>query len=237
MNLSVVATLILFASSALAEESEIPAAQEVDNSQEEEIVVTGFRNSYKLTGKQLAEALSVFNKKREGLAPEARLLFQVKSLKQYDISSLTLSLRSGDKIIPLYLDNNSRFVLPHLEGRNWELVSNGKAGGLSVSPLIISPGTQDSDRLLGDLRLQCEVSWALVKPETSIFARTLFSSAGGCQGNKFAYYVSTNRTISSAEVMSGDIRRLIHLWGGNRYQAPVGDKVLPNSARVRITFK
>jgi len=211
-----------------------PPAPDQTQTAEAEIVVTGFAKPYKLTGKQLVRAQTAFNAKRGQLAPESQLYFQVTPQDGGDISGLDLYLKHGDEIVPLPLDRQSRFILPALSGNDWTLFANRNRKGIAVTPTILSPGTSERNRMLGDLRLQCEVYWAMSSPETSIVVRAMFGAAGGCRGTKFGYYITTRAAITSGTVSNGSASAPLRLWGDHRYQAPIGMKTMPNTARVTL---
>lgn len=205
----------------------------------DEIVVTGFSTPYKLTGKQLASALKVYRKYRPVYAPQARLLFEVsRKTTTAARDPLRLSLRSGDEIIPIALDASSRFALPELPGKDWELVANRGSGAIKIQPLILSPGSTEPDRALGDMRLQCEVTWAaFVRPELPLVVRVPLAAVSPCRTSNFALLQSVDRRIASAEVVSGSSSTPIKLQkAGMSYQYPGSDKRLPNSARVRFRY-
>ncbi len=229
----------LFAAAAI--HLSVPASAQVrsadgqDQAQESEIVVTGFAKPYKLTGKQLMRAQTTFNAKRDQLSPKSQLYFQVVPKDGGDVSDLKFYLEQGDQIVSLPLDGQLRFVLPPLSGGNWTLFANRNHKGIAVTPTIFSPGTSERNRMLGDLRLQCEVYWAMSGPETSIVVRAMFGAAGGCGGTKFGYYVTTQGAISSAVVSDGNTSVPIRLWGDHRYQAPIGTKAMPNTAHVTLS--
>jgi hypothetical protein len=100
----------------------------------------------------------------------------------------------------------------------------------------LSPGTSDRERLLGDLRLQCQVDWAFARSETSIFARGIYSSAGGCTSKKFAYYVLANRPLAAASLRFGASAKPLQIFRAASYRAPITDP-LPNDARVVLTYR
>ncbi|MDE2441361.1 MAG: hypothetical protein KGP14_10075 [Betaproteobacteria bacterium] len=233
-NLSLIVAIALLASAAPAQPQAMaqpkPDAAQADA--EPEIIVTGFSKPFKLTGKQLVRAQQAFVAKRSEFAPDSQLYFRVASQDGSSIEGLDLYLKNGDEIIDLPLDSQSRFIVPALSNKDWTLYANRGRKALSVTPSILSPGTSDLNRRLGDLRLQCNVYWAMLSPETSIFARALFSSAGGCKSGKFGYYVNTERAIASGSVSNGGTSIPIRLWGDHRYAAPIGEKRMPNDARV-----
>lgn len=220
---------------ALATAQAQTAAPPMEEVSPEEIIVSGIKDPYFISPKQLAGAVAEFNKWRPSLAPQARLLFRVGVLKGGNHDGLELTLRSGEQRIPLQMDQQHRFALPAVTGR-WTLVANRPRGSLTILPLTLSPGTSDGDRRLGDLRLQCQVDWGFQRSETSIFARGIYSGAGGCSSKKFGYYVLADRSISAASVRSGSVAKPLQIVRGRSYRAPITEK-LPDDARVSLTYR
>lgn len=219
---------------ALAQPSGSPAATEQVGDAEPEIIVTGFSKPFKLTGKQLVRAQQAFDAKRSEFAPESQLYFKVSAQDGSGIDGVDLYLRNGDQILDLPLDRESRFRLPPLASKDWALYANRAKKALAVTPLILSPGTAEFHRRLGDLRLQCHVQWAMLAPEISIFVRSMFAASGGCKSGKFAYYVNTSRTIVSGTVSNGGREITIKLWGNKSYATPIGEKSFSNSSIVKL---
>lgn len=210
------------------------ATQEVD-----EIVVTGFSKPYKLTGRQLAAALKAYRKYRPLHAPQGKLLFEVsRRIASRNPDPLRLSLRSGASVIPVALDASSRFVLPELAGKGWELVANRGSGAIKIQPLILSPGSTEADRALGDMRLQCEVTWAaFVKPGLPFLLRGVAAAVNACHRSDFALMQSVDRKIAAASIVAGTSVTPIKLGTtGMSYRYPGHDKALPNWARVRFRY-
>lgn len=227
-----------FGMSMLAWSSNAAASAPPPLPETDEIVVTGFSKPYKLTGKQLATAARVYRKYRPGYAPQAKLLFQVASKGRRDLSGLKLFLQSKNASIPVVLDEAARFVLPELAAGDWTLVANRGSGSLQINPLVLSPGTTEADRTLGDMRLQCEVTWAaFVKPELPLVVRGLVAPFNACRRSDFALYQSVTRPIASVSILSGDVLKPVKLGkGGTSFRYPGYDKTLPHSARVRFRY-
>jgi len=207
--------------------------------EDQAISVVGFKNPYRLTVKQLRDAARAYRKGRPVYAPASILYFEVKPARPGEsLDGVTLTLRSADRAIPVPLDSANRFVLPELGSDDWQLVANRSRAGLVVRPVVMSPGTSEDDRMLGDMRLQCEVHWAIEKRHMSVFARGAFAAAGGCQSSSFAIYARSDRAIAHASVTAGPVSRPVQvLRDGYLFRAPLHDKKLPNSARVRFSFQ
>lgn len=206
----------------------------------DEIVVTGLSKPSTLNAKELARAVKAHREGRAAYAPLSRLFFVVEPIPRgRSLDGMTLTFRSKGGIVPVMLDADRRFVLPTLPGKGWKLVANRRIGSFEILPLVMSPGTADADRLLGDLRLQCHVLWTMVKPQLSILARATAGALGGmCRSSVIPYFEWSDRAIAKAWVSSGSLMRQIELsQGGHAYPLPVHDKSLPNGARVRFRYR
>ena len=203
---------------------------------EDDVVVTGVREGT-IDLKRLLNAKSVFRDGRPVFAPESTLTFQLRPAGGLAVEGMTLVLHGGERAIPVPIDRQGRFALPDLPRGKWELVHNRGKARVAVRALVLSPGATVSDRPLGDLRLQCRVSWELLKPTFSILARAGFGALGGCSSSRFAFYFNAQRPIAGAIVTHGS--RLLELplsADGASYRGPLGDRTLPNTARVQVRY-
>ena len=226
--------LLLGSAPSSARDSWPPPIAEHGEATQPEIIVTGFTKPFKLTGHQLVRAQRAFAAARAEFAPASQLYFRVTAKDRAGIEGLDMYLKNGDTIIDLPLDAQSRFVLPPLNGNGWALFANRADKALTVKPVVLSPGTSELHRRLGDLRLQCRIIWAMSGSETPIMVRAMFAAAGGCNSGRFAYYVNTEQAISRGEVSSGSIRLPIKLWGSHSYAVPIGERKMPNNALVNL---
>lgn len=209
---------------------------QVDPDAAEEIVVNGIKNPYVLSAKQIADAAAAFDKWKSDLAPNGRLSFHVATVGAYRYEDLKLSFRSGNTMIPVSLDGNHSFSAPVLGPGKWFLVANRPRKSLVVAPIVMSPGTNDGNRLLGDLRLQCRVEWGYNRSRTSLVVRGLYSTAGGCESRKFGYFVTSRGRISDAQVKSATSSKRLKVLNTRTYRAPIAEQDLPDSARVVLTY-
>jgi hypothetical protein len=208
-----------------------------DGAETADIVVIGFSKPYKLSVEELRDAVVAYRQGRPVLAPASTLYFAVDGLAGQSLDGLRLVLRSSGSTIPIALDDNRRFVLPDLGAGKWELVANRGRTGLSIRPIVLSPGTDVGDRRLGDMRLQCSVLWSIEKHHASLPMKAIFGAAGGCRSTKLALYTKSDRPIAEAFVLTDGKRIPVSVLSDRRtYRAPLGDKSLHDEARVRFTF-
>lgn len=227
--LAVATTVSLMPTASRAQEAPPMAAAD-------EIVVTGSREGT-LDLKRLLDASSAFKAGRATFAPHSVLKFQLRPASRLLVKETRLVLRGeDDRSLEVAIDEDGRFTLPDLPSGRWELVHNLGKQPISVRPLVLSPGSTEFDRPLGDLRLQCRVSWQVRKNGYSFFSRAGFGALGGCSSTRFAFVTTTPRPITAAHALTGG-RTLALTVTANRvgYQAPLGDKSLPNGTRILAT--
>ena len=200
----------------------------------EDIVVTGDRQGT-IDLKRLRKAAALFREGRPAFAPQSSLLFQLRPKSGLVVEGMTLTLRNGDRTLPLPIDAEGRFELADVPDGEWELVHNRGKAEIALRPLVLSPGASETDRPLGDLRLQCRVAWELMKPDMSLFVRGGFGAMGGCSSSRFAFYFTVPLPIAAAT--AGTEGRAVELpvsADRRSYRAPLGDRHLPNTTRVHI---
>lgn len=231
-RLIVTACLIILASPVIA-----ATGRPIEQVSTDEIVVIGSRDQFRLSSKQLKRALKAYAKGRPAYAPRSRLYFEASPGKAgRNLENVALTLRSKTRSVPVVLDAANRFALPDLAGEDWELLANRRSDSLVITPLVMSPGTDEADRLLGDLRLQCDVMWAAM--DVPFVLRAGFDAAGGCRSSRIGFYFNSRRAIADATVSDGGVVKPVSVMKTDRrsYRAPVSDKTMPNSARVRFNF-
>lgn len=168
----------------------------------ENIVVTGVREGTVALDLILA-AQRAFDAGRATFAPQGVLHFR---LSAEGCGPVRLTLRQGETSIPVALDEQGRFTLPALPAGEWELVHDRGRTPMNVRVMVYSPGTTETDRRLGDLRLQCRAGREVIKAGQSFMTRTAFGALGGCGSTKIAFYTTPSRPAASAEAVEGAMR-------------------------------
>ncbi|MDN2679664.1 hypothetical protein [Janthinobacterium sp. SUN033] len=117
------------------------------------------------------------------LAPGAPLRFMlIPATPQARLEGVTLHLSADNLSIPVPLAADGGFTLSRDKtayDANADLVSNKKRDTLRWRADIHTPGLPQNVRRLGDLRLECEIRWAVEQDELSFVRRNLFRLAGG----------------------------------------------------------
>lgn len=226
--------LLLLAILALTPEATAPGADAPSG--QDEIVVTA---PCALAARQLRPALGVFRRGRATRAPDSVLFFETDPAARRDGATVAaLRFRAGARAARVAADAQGRFVLPASLPDDWQVTGPCHDGVLAISPLVMSPGTNEADRRLGDLRLQCDVGWEIAKQAIAAAAGAFTRVTGECKSSLGAIHAAGARPIDAAAVIAGAATRPVRVSAdGLRYSVPLGDKRLPDAARVRFRFR
>lgn len=214
------------------------AATEAE-SQDDIVVIGDTGERYTLSSDRMKSGVRVFNKFRPSLAPSATLWFKVKPGESKQLNNPIFWVQRKDERIDLPLDAEMRFTLPQdkiLQG-GWKLRSN-QSRSLSISPVILSPGSSKESRRFGDLRLQCRVFWELL-PSISGPVRIMGDAIGVCTSNKVSMINTADKPIARARVTeqsNPDIDLLIEP-DGKSFRVPLYNKKIGNDAYLHLTYR
>ncbi|WCT73301.1 hypothetical protein PQ455_17055 [Sphingomonas naphthae] len=211
-----------------------PAAASDPGFSSDDIVVTAPGKPFRVADGKLRAAQAAFAENRPGFAPQARLLWRLRPIGAKDMSTFRLTLMGPrGATIPVPLDADHRFELPAIPAGRWTLV--GSSGGVRLGADILSPGTAEADRRLGDLRLECRVIVAVV--DINFLLRGMFNAAGGCASSRFQMFHPASHPIGEAFALSGPRRLPLAISPKRRaYEMPLANKTLDNDTRVKLTF-
>ncbi|WP_174292572.1 hypothetical protein [Sphingomonas bacterium] len=217
------------------------SAQERPAADPGDIVVTAVTKPYQIDVHALIVARNAFEQGRPSFAPAATLFFEVREQGHAAArSDLRLTLVDGQRAVPVLLDQG-RFTLPALPEGKWRLTANRARRAITVQALVMTPGTTEGDRRLGDLRLQCRALIAMAKTEASIALLPvigLFEAMGPCTSRRIGIYYSTSSPIAGAELREGGRTEPVSVGpNGRGYRAPIQDRSFTNEARLTLTPK
>jgi hypothetical protein len=232
---------MFFALAVVAAVQTMPSAP--TESSNDDVVVVGSRESFKLNTRALRAGQSAFLKNREAFAPQASLRFLVERRDGTKMGSTSIRLYFTDGTnrvaVPISPDNS--FDLSGLPAGDWWLESNLPRRSVRIDALVRSPGSTPYDYRFGDGRLQCRVSWTMLKANVPILAAPLVGvveAAGPCSSRKMGLYTVTPRPIRTAEI--SEAGRSTSAWVGKQrrsYRLPMGDDTLGNEAKVKVTME
>jgi hypothetical protein len=225
----------------------IAADQPPADESEAEIMVEGLAKPQRASFEQFREAQEAFRKHHASLAPSAAMVFQLRPIEKLGftdakLDGIHLALVGKDDRIEIKMDSQHRFTMPDLNPlrpQDYRLMANIGKKPIVVSPYIYSPGTSQTDRRLGDVRLECQTGWAFWKSETNMFVRGAFGMIGGCSSKRIVLYIRMPGKVESATAVDRGKMSAIVLNPKfpNGYRVPIYDKSLSNDARIRIVLK
>jgi hypothetical protein len=189
--------------------------------------------------------LDTFDKHRQ-LAPAAPLRFILLSNEvQPSYEGVTMRIAGNERSIAIPIAADGTFAMPRdqaMADENAEIILNRKKGTFRWRPHIRTPGVPDDARRLGDLRLECELRWAIEKSEFGFLARTAISALGGpCESKRVRMLSQPSRQIKGAFMMVNGARieldaKLIDNTKGRGYFPSMYDKSLPDDTIIQFEF-
>jgi hypothetical protein len=178
----------------------------------------------------------------KALAPGADFRFVLLPPPGVAARDLSLRIADADNSVAVPVDRDNTFALPRLaafENTDAELLLNVKKGGARWRPLVRTPGLGPDTRRLGDLRLECEIRWAVEYDEMPFVRRNLFRALGGpCHSARVLTHFITPRPLASATLVDGERRRdLLLANDGYTYIPSLHDAAFGNDALVQLVYR
>jgi hypothetical protein len=231
-----VLTALLATSQAYAQE---PAG---DAEAPQVVAVNGVRNPELKPYKQMVKGIDAYEAHRS-LAPKAPLKFMLLSQgAQLDYSTVTLRIVGDNTQVPLELGADGVFLLPRLQSAvddNAEIVANKPKGLLRWRANIQSPDVPAGARRLGDMRLECEIGWAIQRDDMSFFTRNGLAALGGlCNAKMVGLRYQAPKPLAAVSLVSGERKTELSIDPQDKrvFWPPLADKSWDNDTLVVYTF-
>lgn len=183
------------------------------------------------------------NEQFKALAPMAKVNFQLVSLleKGRDFKNIHLRFVGTNLDLPILLSEHGLFRLEksfEKEADNAELIVFAKSGTTKFKVSVRTPEIPANERRLGDLRLECEMEWAMNKGDLPFVMRAAFALGGGlCHSNKIT--VSFLETKKFKAIWLVDSSRKVSIYSGkseSRYVPPIYDLSWGNEAKLVFEY-
>lgn len=155
------------------------------------------------------KAYAEYNK----LAPNSELFFiLVPRSKKLSLEGVTMRLASDETSINIPIDADGRFQLPDIALKHedeYDLILNKPKGQFYFKPDVKSANLANDVKRMGDLRLECQVRWAIEKQDVSVVFTSfvkLFAAGNPCTKTINVYFFAPNGvdtvTLDSATLKS-----------------------------------
>jgi len=207
------------------------------------VEVNGMKNPEFKPYRQMLKGIDAFEQ-FHALAPAAQLKFQlVSDSTPIAFDKVTLRIAGDNTEVPLPVDSNGIFMLPRLASAaedNAEIISNLRKGQLRWRSEIRSPNVPANARRLGDLRLECEIGWAINRQDMSFVARNSLSMMGGlCHAKRVGLRYQAPRALSGVTLVSGErkIALSIDPKAKRVFWPPLADNSWNNESLVVYEFE
>jgi len=177
------------------------------------VEVSSVKNPELKSYRQMLKGVDAF-KQFHALAPATDLKFVlVADDSAVKLQDVTLRIAGDSTSIPVPLASDGTFTLEKIQAAiddNADIVSNKKKNLLHWHADIRTPKVPENARRLGDLRLECEISWAVRQDEMSFFVRNGIKLAGGlCHSTHIMLHYQAPRALASVTLVSGDRREAL----------------------------
>ena len=238
MKLFLLALFSLVAGSSIAQVAASASGADVPDLSAQTVEIKGVRDPELKPYAQVLLGVAAF-RKFHARAPATELKFVLRPHKPMSFDTVSLRLEGGTTSMPITIDHEGVFVLPVVQqaiDEGAELVLNQAKGSIRFRPYIRSPGLLPDQVRIGDLRLECEVLWAIEQQEASFVARNTFKLLGGpCASSKIRSIWSYAKPLKAATLVSGDRRIALPVFNsGLSYAVPLHDQSWDDAALVQV---
>lgn len=220
----------------------LPAAR-ADEPPAPTVKVTGIKDPEMRSYRSIAAGFDAFDTYR-ALAPAATLRFHMMHKDGGTATAadgLVLKRVGGDDSVPVPIGPDGVFALERSQAAfdaDASFILNRKSGLFTAHPEVRSPGLPDNLRRLGDLRLECRVTVAIVKQQVPFLARAAIDSllmTGDWCGKKDMHFNFPVAARVSGVILRHGERSLpleVDEW---QYSVPIGDASWPDDALVELS--
>ncbi|MCM2564748.1 hypothetical protein [Janthinobacterium kumbetense] len=223
------------------EQAVAPAVEQAEPDTAPSVNVKGIRDPDWKPYSAMLKGVKRFEEKH-ALAPGAELRFILEPRRaDVDMHAIALRLESDEAGMAIPLGERNIFSLPVEQGPLYEkaeLTVNRKAGSVRWIPYVRSAATSDTLRRLGDLRLACEVHWAIDKETLPFAMRTAMSALGGpCNfvSQKGTYSFSEPRRITAATISFNGKSAPVP-FSGSSFTPPLREQDWSDDSVLELTF-
>lgn len=226
--------IILFASYAYA-------AQAQENKIEENtsrVEISSYKGPELRSYSQMLKGLVAYQEKHQ-LAPDSELHFiLIPKSKNVGIQGLIMRLASDESSVNIPIDAEGKFQLPLIALKSddeYDLILNKPKGQFYIKPYVKSANLPDDVKRLGDLRLECQVRWAIEKQDVSIVFSTyvkLLASGNPCTARAVAVWFFAPRGVDTISLETPKTKLPIKVESGG-YTVPLWDVKFEDDSLVK----
>lgn len=195
----------------------------------ETVTVDGGSISIPASEAELLRITDLFRTMKARFSPEASLRFRLSSRD----AQLTLSKDDVSTDVPL--DDRRTFDLASLPVYEDSYFYSSLKGS-KIRPFVRS-NSDDTRLRIGDMRLECELTWELIKSEAPFKVKLYLATQGGwCGMKRLTWTYGNGKRIATAQIKDGDrsVPAVVTL-NGMAAIVPIQDTHFSNNAILTIT--
>lgn len=229
------ATIGLFASYAFSVQAQ--ESKPEDNTSRVEI--SSYKGPELRSYSQMLKGLIAYQEKHQ-LAPDSELHFiLIPKSKGVNMQGLTMRLASDESSINIPIDAAGKFQLPLMTLKSddeYDLILNKPKGQFYIKPYVKSANLPDDVKRLGDLRLECQVRWAIEKQDVSFVFTTyvnLVASGNPCTARTVSVGFFAPNGVNSIRLETPTATLPIDVDTGGMYRVPLWDVKYEDDSLVK----
>ncbi|NHZ93573.1 hypothetical protein F2P45_31905 [Massilia sp. CCM 8733] len=244
MKLTLLIGVMLATGAAAAQDAEAVKAEAVAVKEVDTVQVNALRDPDFKTYQAFVAGLDAFDA-RHTLAPAAALRFLLRpSAPNASIEGVTIRIAGNETNIAIPLAADGTFVMPRSQAaldEEAEIILNRKKGSFRWRPHVRTPDVPANARRLGDLRLECEVRWAVDRKDLSFVKRSMISVLGGpCKTARVHVMQLAPRALAGYRMVAGERSETAPAGAVKddrmTYVVPLHDASWPDDALVEFEF-
>jgi hypothetical protein len=207
-----------------------------------QVVVTSMKDPYKTAYRNIRKALTAQHDNPQ-LAPQARVRWMLFAKDGAPVTvPLPITIAGTNGQVPVVQDGDGVFELPATVpdlGDDVELRIGAKRSEVALVPLVETGGIDASSRRLGDLRLECEMTWRLEYDDIPFALKAAMKLMGSpCGSKNFGVPFHVRRKLESATIArDGQPLRLKLGWRSMAFFAPLHDGALGNDTLITLAYR
>jgi predicted nucleic acid-binding Zn-ribbon protein len=219
------------------------AASSALSSTEARVEISAYKGPELRSYAQMLKGLLVYQEKRQH-APDSELYFiLIPRKKEIRLEGLTMRLASDETSTTIPVDTGGKFQLPLIELKSdneYDLILNRPKGQFYIKPYVKSANLNHDTKRMGDLRLECQVRWAIEKQDVSLVFSAyvkLMSSGNPCEAKTVAVYYFAPVGVEVVTFDAPQKKYVIPVNSDGKYTLPLEDKSISDDVLVSFVRK
>ncbi|MFZ6801852.1 hypothetical protein [Undibacterium sp. Di24W] len=213
------------------------------SSTEARVEISSYKGPELRSYAQMLKGLLAYQEKRLH-APDSELYFiLIPKKKEMRLEGLTMRLASDETSTTIPIDTGGKFQLPLIELKNdneYDLILNRPKGQFYIKPYVKSANLNQDTKRMGDLRLECQVRWAIEKQDVSLVFSAyvkLMSSGNPCETKNVAVFYFAPTGVEAVTFDAPKKKYVIPVNADGKYTLPLEDKSISDDVLVSFVRK